>query len=79
MIFIYTSQFHQRTRKYDTTALRDCFQFLMTLSAGKRSDSIYKADLFYLCDFLFQQPGEHSPHHLLILRDGAGKSVKDKT
>ena len=50
----------------------------MTLSAVMRSDSVYKADLCDLCDFTFTQPGEHSPYHILILRDGAGKSVKDK-
>ena len=50
----------------------------MTLSAVMRSDSIYKADLCDLCDFSFTQPGEHSPYHVMILRDGLGKSVKDK-
>ena len=32
-----------------------------------------------LCDFKFQQPGEHSPYHILILRYGGGKSAKLKT
>ena len=44
-----------------------------------RSDSVYKADLCDLCDFMFQQRGELSPYHVLILRDGGGKSIKDKT
>ena len=51
----------------------------MTLSAVMRSDSVYKADLCDLCDFTCQQPGEHYPYHVLILRDGSGKSVEDKT
>ena len=51
----------------------------MTLTAVMGSDSIYKADLCDLCDFKFHQPKEHSPYHVLILRDGGGKSVKDKT
>ena len=51
----------------------------MTLSGVMRSDSLYKSDMCDLCDFKFQQPGEHSPYHILILRDGCGKSVKEKT
>ena len=43
----------------------------MTHSAVMRSNSVYKADLCNLCDFTFQQ--------ILILRNGGGKSVKDKT
>ena len=50
----------------------------MTLSAVMRSDSVYKADLCDLCDFSFQQGGELSPYHIMILRDGGGKSVQDK-
>ena len=51
----------------------------MTLSAVMRSDLVYKADLCDLCDFTFQQTGENSPYHILILRDGGDKSVKDRT
>ena len=47
-------------------------------SAVVRSDSVYKADLCNLCDFTFLQPGELDYYHVLILRDGGGKSVKDK-
>ena len=65
-------------RSYGTAALRDRFQFLMTLSSVMRSDSIYKADLCDLCDFSFLQPGEHSPYHVMILRDGGGKTCKVK-
>ena len=35
--------------------------------------------IYDLCGFTFQQPRDHDPYHVLILRDGAGKSVKDKT
>ena len=78
-LILYNVQIHNHKRIYGTAALRDRFQFLMTLSAVMRSDSIYKADLCDLCDFSFKQGGEHSPYHILILRDGGGKSVQDKT
>ena len=51
----------------------------MTLSAVMISDSVYKANLCDVCHFTFQQCGELSPYHVLIFRDGGGKSVKDKT
>ena len=59
--------------------LRDLFQFLMTLLAVIRSDSLYKANLCYLCNFMFHQPGEHDPYYASVLTNGAGKSIKDKT
>ena len=78
-IYIYIIvQINKSKRVYGTAALRDRFQFLMTLSAVMRSDSVYKADLCDLCDFSFQQGGELSPYHIMILRDGGGKSVQDK-
>ena len=51
----------------------------MTLAGVMRSDSLLKSDLCDLCDFTFQQGGELSPYHIMILRDGAGKTVQDKT
>ena len=42
-----------------------------------RSDSIYKADLADLCHFQFTQTREQYPYFILILRIGAGKTVKD--
>ena len=59
--------------------MRDRFQFLMTLAGVMRSDSLLKSDLCDLCDFTFKQGGELSPYHIMILRDGAGKTVQDKT
>ena len=32
-----------------------------------------------MCDLKFHQPGEHDSYHVLILRDGSGKFVNDKT
>ena len=49
----------------------------MTPSAVMMSDLVYKADLCDLSDLTFQQPCEHSPYYILILRDGGGKYVKD--
>ena len=51
----------------------------MTLAGVMRSDSLLKSDLCDLCDFTFKQGGELSPYHIMILRDGAGKTVQDKT
>ena len=46
---------HCDTQIYGTNRLRDRFQFMFSLSAVFRSDSIYKADLSDLCNFRFKQ------------------------
>ena len=61
------------TKVYGTAALRDRFQFLHTLAAVMRSDSVYKADLADMCDFNFKQPREPDPYHIVVMRDGDGK------
>ena len=43
----------KNTRVYGLNALRNRFQFLMTLGAVMRSDSLYSVDLCDLCDFPF--------------------------
>ena len=44
-----------------------------------RSDSVSKADLCDICDFMLLQPREKDPYHILVLRDGDGKGSKVKT
>ena len=66
------------TRLYGTSALRDRFQLLFSLSGVLRSDSIYKADLSDLLDFKFKQKNEPDPYHICILRVGEGKTVGNK-
>ena len=69
----------KNTRVYSLNALRNRFQFLMTLGAVMRSDSLYSADLCDLCDFTFLQPKEGDDYHIMILRDGDAKTSKGKT
>jgi hypothetical protein len=61
------------TNVYGCCALRDRFQFLHTLGAVMRSDSVYKADLADMCNFKFKQPREPDPYHIVVMRDGEGK------
>ena len=74
----YMWKIHCKTKIYSTNSLRDRFQFLFSLSAVLRSDSIYKADLSDLCDFKFKQKREPDPYHVCILRVGEGKTVHQK-
>ena len=55
------------------SVLRDRFQYLMTVHAVIRSESMYLADLSDLCDFMFQQSLEPDPYHIFIMRIGNGK------
>ena len=41
-------------------------------------DSIYKYDLDNLRNFIVQQPRDPDLYDIMLLRDVAGKSVKDK-
>ena len=41
-------------------------------------ESIYKADLSDLCDLKFHAKLENDKYHILIMRIGASKTVKDK-
>ena len=66
------------TAVFGASALRDRFQFLMTLSGVLRSESLYKADLADLCDFKYKQSRERDPYHILILRVSTGKTNADK-
>ena len=66
------------TKVYGTAALRDRFQFLHTLAAVMRSDSVYKAELADICDFNFKQPRELDPYHIMVLGDGDGKQSRKK-
>ena len=59
-------------------SLRDRFQFLITLGGVTRSESIYKADLSDLCDLKFHADREKDAYHILIMRIGACKTIKDK-
>ena len=43
-----------------------------------RSDSLYRADLSDLCNFLFKQTRERDPYHVYVLRVGSSKTVKEK-
>ena len=61
----YAQQFHQAIRRYGTSALRDRLQFLISLSVAMKCDSEKKTDMCDLCDFIFHQPGEHDPYHVL--------------
>ena len=71
-------------KSYSTTSLfgmgslRDRFQFLITLGGVTRSASIYKSDLSELCDLKFHANFEKDKYHILIMRIGVGKIVKDK-
>ena len=69
---------NSNTASYGASALRDRFQFLMTLSGVLRSESLYKADLADLCDFIYHQNRERDPYHILILRVSTGKTNADK-
>ena len=44
---------HNNTRGYETAALWDRFQFIFALSTFMRSDSIYEADHYDMCNFTF--------------------------
>ena len=44
---------HNNTGYFSGSSMRDRFQFLMTLGSVSRSESLYKADLCDLCDFIF--------------------------
>ena len=46
---------HNMIGYYSGSWIRDRFQFLMTLGSISRSESLYKADLCDLCDFIFKQ------------------------
>ena len=70
--------YKSHTPKYGAASLRDRFHFLFTLGAVMRSDSLYRADLSDLCDFSFKQTRERDPYHVVVLRVGSGKTVKDK-
>ena len=70
--------YKNNTRVYGLNALRNRFQYLMTLGAVMRSDSLYSDDMCDLCDFTFLQPKEGDPYHIMILRDGDAKTSKGK-
>ena len=67
---------HNNTHGYGTSALRDEFYFLFTLSAVTRSASVYKGDLCDMCYFTFLQQREQDPYHIIILRDSDSKGSK---
>ena len=55
--------------------MRDRFQFLRSIGSISRNESLYKADLCDLCDFIFKQRREIDPYHILIMTIGFGKTV----
>ena len=69
-----------QTKVHSASALRDRFQFLISLGAVLRSESLYKADLCDLCDFFIdtKQSGEPDPYHIGVLRIGEGKQNSNK-
>ena len=72
--------YNNTTISYATSSLRDRFHFLMTLGAVLRSESLFKADLSDLCDFILEADkiNEPSPYHIVVLRIGEGKQNCDK-
>ena len=66
---------HNMTGYYSGSSMHDRFQFLMTLGSISRSESLYKADLSDLCDFIFKQRLEIDPYHILIMKIGFGKTI----
>ena len=69
---------HNNTRFYGTATLRDRSQFLLTLSAIMRSDSVYNIDLYYMCVFKFLLPKDQDPYHIIIIRHGDGKGSNEQ-
>ena len=56
------------TGYYIGSSMRDPFQFLTTLGSISRSESLYKADLSDICNFMLKQRREIYPYHILIMR-----------
>ena len=65
------------SKYYGAVTIQDRFHFLFTLGAVIRSESIFKADLSDLVDFAFNQEKEPDPYHVLVMRIGFGKIVRD--
>ena len=72
--------YNNSTISFGTSSLRDRFHFLMSLGAVLRSESLFKADLSDLCDFILDRDkmNEPSPYHIVVLRIGEGKQNNDK-
>ena len=66
------------TASFSAASLRNCCQFLSTLSGILRSESLYRGDLSDLCDFKFQQRNELYEYHIGIQRVSQSKVNKDK-
>ena len=72
--------YNNSTISFAISSLRDRFHFLMSLGAVLRSESLFKADLSDLCNFILEteQTEEPSPYHIVVLRIGEGKQNSDK-
>ena len=69
---------NNNTSLYGLGSLRDRFQFLITLGGVTRSESMYKGDISDLCDLKFKSDCEKDSYHILLMRIGTGKTVKEK-
>ena len=77
-IELFMWNFHNATSSYGASSLRDRFQYLFTYNGVLRMESLYKADLSDLCDFIYHQKREQDPYHILIMRISDGKTNANK-
>ena len=60
------------TSFYNESLLRGIFQLLMTLGSVSRIESLYKANISNLYDFILKQSREIDTYRVLIMKIGFG-------